>query len=230
MTGPNTSYTRRLLDAFSDNTSNERTMPQDLLRLRPAIAYVLAPCNRASTAESVTRKLLDSGFEREDLVLVSNRVHTLRPYPDEDTLEVVGSLRVAKQSGWVAGVATGACFGALFGILWAGLTVRTTGAFAIGAFGGGLLGIVVGATLGRLVAGKLRRRPDAIYDQQLDDDQILIGVGIDEEGPDGRAGDALRLMQEAGLEAKLFTGEDAPTAVSGMFGRSRGDVAQATGA
>ena len=229
MTGSNTSYASRLLGAFSDTTSNARTMPEDLLRLRDASAYVLAPCNRAGIAESVVRQLLDLGFDRDDLVLVSNRVHTLRPYPDQDSFEVVDSLRVAKQSGWVAGVATGAAFGALLGILWAGLTVRTTGAYAIGALGGGLLGVVVGATFGRLLAGKLRRRPDAIYDEQLEDDQILIGVGISDDSPEGRADAALRIMQDAGLEARVVAGEDAPAAASGMFQRGRSAVTRTTG-
>jgi uncharacterized protein YcfJ len=207
-----TSYVRRLLGAFSDTTPNPRTVPEDLLRLRPATAYVIAPCNRTGTAESVARKLLDFGFERSELVLVSNRVHTLRPYPDQDTLEVVDSLRVARQSGSVAGVATGACFGALFGILLAGVTLRTTGAYAVGAFAGGLLGAAIGVALGRSWAGWLRRRPDAIYDEQLDDDQILIGVGIGERAPEGRADDAVRLLKEAGLEPRLVSGEDAQSA------------------
>lgn len=224
MTQSSTSYVRRLLGAFSDTTSNPRTMPEDLLRLRPATAYVIAPCNRVGTAEAVARKLLDFGFERSELVLVSNRVHTLRPYPDEDTLEVVDSLRVARQSGWVAGVATGACFGALLGVLWAGLTLRTTGAYAAGAFTGGLLGAVVGALLGRSWAGLLRRRPDAIYDEQLNDDQILIGVGIGDEAPAGRADDALRLLKDAGLEPRVVSGEDrqSTSKANGLAVASRG--------
>lgn len=219
MTGTSNSYVHRLLSAFRDTTPNPRTVPEDLFRLRPAIAYVLAPCNRARTAESTARKLLDSGFERSELVLVSNRVHTLRPYPDEDSLEVVDSLRVARQSGGVAGVATGAGFGALFGVLYAGLSVQTPAAYATGALVGGLLGIALGATLGRSWAAKLRRRPDAIYDEQLTDDQILIGVGVGGEAPDGRLDDAMRILKEAGLEPRLVRGEDAsspsaPTSVA----------------
>jgi uncharacterized protein YcfJ len=214
VTGPLTSYLRRLLGAFSDNTSNPRTVPEDLLRLRPAATYVLAPCNRARTAESVARKLLDFGFERSELVLVSNRVHTLRPYPDEDALEVVDSLRVAKQSGWVAGVATGACFGALLGVLCAGVTVRTPTAYAVGALVGGLLGVVIGATLGRRGAAALRRRPDAIYDEQLTDDQILLGVGLGDDAPQGRLEDAVRILKDAGLQPRMVRGEDEPTSAA----------------
>ena len=75
VTQSSTSYVRRLLGAFSDTTSNPRTMPEDLLRLRPATAYVIAPCNRVGTAEAVARKLLDFGFERSELVLVLSLIH-----------------------------------------------------------------------------------------------------------------------------------------------------------
>jgi hypothetical protein len=219
VTGAFTSYLRRLLGAFSDATSNSRTEPEDLLRLRPASAYVVAPCNRARTAESVARKLLEAGFDRSELVLVSNRVHTLHPYPDQDALEVVGSLRAARQSGGVAGLVTGACFGALLGILYAGVMVRTPSSYAYGAFVGGLVGIVAGALLGRFWAAALRRRPDALYDEQLADDQILIGVGVG-DGTPGRADDAFRLMKEAGLDPRRVRGEDAaaPATTPGLSG------------
>jgi hypothetical protein len=210
VTGSFISYLRRLIGEFSERTSNPRSEPEDLLRLRPAIGYVLAPCNRARTAESVARNLLDSGFDRNELVLVSNRVHTLHPYPDQDALEVVGSLRAARQSGWVGGVWTGACFGALAGVLWAGLTVRTPTAYAAGALVGGLVGLAAGATLGRAWAKALRRKPDAIYDEQLRDDQILLGVGISDEAPAARVDEAIRILQEAGLDPRLVRGEDDP--------------------
>lgn len=200
-------YLRRMAGEFSERTSNHRAEPDDLLRLRPAVSYVVAPCDRARSAESVARRLLESGYDRNELVLVSNRVHTLRPFPEEEPLEVVGSLRAARRSGWVGGLWTGACFGALLGVLWAGLTARTPESYAWGALIGGVAGVVLGAAAGRAWAAKLRRRPDAHYDQALRDDQVLIGVGLRATDP---AEPAIRILTEAGLTPRVLRGEDEP--------------------
>lgn len=211
MTKATHKHARRPLESIREEDANLRTIPEDILRLRPSAVYVVASCNRARTAEPIVRQLLDFGFERNELVLVSNRVHTLRPYPDEEPVEVVDSLRVAEESGGVLGVVTGACFGALLGLLCVSVIDRFEGQYALGVLVGGVVGALLGIALGRMGARMIRRRPDALYDEQLEDDQILLGVGIAEVAYEARADAAARILRDGGLKPNLLRGEEPPT-------------------
>jgi hypothetical protein len=201
--------THRLLTFLRNgqDSSNPRTVPEDILRLRPAFGYVVAPCDSTDQAELGVRSLLDAGFAHDELVLVSNRVHTLRPYPDQDALEVPDSTRLARQGGWTSGIVTGACFGALLGLLFSVLTNEGQLAYALGVLVGGLVGAAFGAFVGRWGAGLMRRRPDSMYDHELRDDQILIGVAVDGDDAQRDSDSAHQLLSRAGLQPRMIAGE-----------------------
>lgn len=159
--------------------STSRQIPEDMRQYRYHHGYVVTTCDGKAQAEVVAQALVDAGFEREELILVSHDVDELEAgWHGEDTLEVHNPESLDRPIARFAGAATGAVIGALAGVTAAYLSGRQAADFGIWALAGLLLGLGLGAVIGVVLFRHFLRRPAAFYDGKLSGEQVLVGIGL----------------------------------------------------
>ena len=76
------------MNADHPAATTSRQIPEDLRQNRYRHGYVVTVCDGSETAATSAQALVDAGFSREELVLVSSKVHSLQAgWPGEDSLE-----------------------------------------------------------------------------------------------------------------------------------------------
>lgn len=179
-----------------------RQIPEDMRMYRYRHGYVVTTCQNKAAAERAAQALVDAGFQREELVLVSHDVDALNAgWPGEDTLEVFDPASISNQTIEVASSVTFGTAGALFGTLiayFAGVTADGTWLWVLT---GCVLGGVLGALLGRVGHRLLGRRPARFYDTELSGEQVLVGIGLRDRKDDASRARARTALQRAGCSA-----------------------------
>lgn len=159
--------------------STSRQVPEDLRQYHFRHGYVLTACEGKQQAEVAAQALVDAGFQREELILVSHDVDVLDAgWPGEDSPEVHNPASMNRSTARFAGGANGALFGALFGVAGAYLARGYSASFGLGAASGLALGGIAGAVIGLCGYRLLGRKPAAFYDGMLSGEQVLVGVGL----------------------------------------------------
>lgn len=188
--------------AVPSPSPNPRAVPHDLRQLAESASYVVASTSSEATAENAVRELAAAGFTDPELVLVSDRVDTLRPFEDRDAIEVSNPISTARASGKVAGGATGAGFGALIALAIGFLGSAPLESFGLFVALGALIGAVVGFFAGQALVSRMSRKPVKMFESMVADGAILVGVGFPEDVEAERVRVATTALTAAGLEPK----------------------------
>jgi uncharacterized SAM-binding protein YcdF (DUF218 family) len=168
-----------MLVAMNDAVQpTERAVPQDLQARQFDHEYVVATTRDEEGARAAANALEASGFSADEIIVVSDRVDTLRLGDDDHVLEVDHPERTARGLGRVAGGLSGAGFGAAIGLAAMYVGTAASSLFSIGVVVGGLIGAVAGVLIGQWMASRLSRRPAHMFDALTRDGSILVGVGF----------------------------------------------------
>lgn len=186
-------------DVASDPATNPRAIPADLKKLGDSEGYIVAACRRQAGAEKALVELTKAGFDRDEIVLISKRVGTLRPNERGDAFEVRNPASEASYTGSFAGGVVGLATGASFGLILSFLVFDGTMARAIAVALGAVILAVLGTFVGAAIALKMRRAPATYFDENLDSDQILVGVNVGTSDVVKRRDKAIKAIQDAGL-------------------------------
>lgn len=181
--------------------TTSRQIPEDLRMYHYRHGYVVAVCENRASAQRATQGLADTGFQREELVLVSHDVDSLESCWDgEDSLEVADPASLAVQT-----VEVGSGLTLMFAGALAGATIAYF--LALGHLGawpwvvsGGLVGGALGWILGRVGYLRLGRRPARFYDTALRGEQILVGIGLANAKDDEARARARGALERLGLQ------------------------------
>lgn len=186
--------------------STSRQVPEDLRQYRYHHGYVVAMCSGKARAEVAAQALVDAGFEREALILISHDIDELEAgWHGEDSLEVHNPESLDRPIARFAGATMGAAAGGLVGLSIAFLSGRDPGVFGVWSAAGLVLGAVFGGLIGVLAYRYFRRRPAAFYDLVLAGEQVLVGVGLLSSEDDEH-----RSKARAALEGQQFSVTELP--------------------
>jgi hypothetical protein len=179
--------------------TSSRQVPEDMRMYRYRHGYVVTTCQDKASAERAAQALVDAGFQREELVLISHDVDALDAgWPGEDSLEVFDPASVSHLTIEVASGVTFGTAGALLGVMSAYFVGVTAAGTWLWVLTGCALGGVLGALLGRLGHRLFGRRPARFYDTQLSGEQVLVGIGLRDRRDDAARARAREVLQKLG--------------------------------
>jgi hypothetical protein len=145
-------------------------------------------------ADKAVQRLVDTGFDRDDIVLVCSDEAKRKHFPDLETRGPAGDVTPERAA---VGGAIGALVGA--GGLAALSLVTTAG---VGLIGAGAVAVLSGATAGTFVGAMTSRGVEKeaadFYDQALEDGLVLVAARSDDPK---RLREAERLFGELGARS-----------------------------
>jgi outer membrane lipoprotein SlyB len=140
-------------------------------------------------ADKAVQRLVDAGFDRDDIVLVCSDQAKRKHFPDLETTAPAGD-DVPERA------AVGGAIGAVLGGIGA---VSLATASGIGLIGAGAIAIVFGATTGSFVGAMTSRGVEKevadFCDQALEEGHVLVAARSDDPG---RLEEAERAFRELG--------------------------------